>query len=355
MNCLFWNCRGAGGKLFPALVKDIFSIYQLDFLAILEPRISGRRADAVIKKIGLFEGARVEAQGFSGGIWCLWKNSCPPISVISSSQFCIHIQINPNTQNAWYLSIVYASPHMNQREAVWEEIKGFKTTISGPWCVAGDFNQVLFDHEKQGGGSVNSNGRSAFQECIDTCQLLDLGFQGQPFTWRRGPVKERLDRVLGNADWQNLFPNSNITHLPINSSDHSGLWLRLGSNNNTNRRNYFKFLGSWLEHPDFEQQVIHSWSNSDNWQGNVSRLTDNLKSWNKNTFGNIFRKKHRIIKRLEGINNKLLIEDNESLHILRDQLWNDYNTILDQEEGYWYQQMKSKWVQLGDKNTNFFH
>ncbi|WJX18123.1 hypothetical protein P8452_07957 [Trifolium repens] len=146
----------SGGKLFPALVKDIFSIYQLDFLAILEPRISGRRADVVIKKIGLFEGARVEAQGFSG---------------------------------------------------------------------AGDFNQVLFDHEKQGGGSVNSNGRSAFQECIDTCQLLDLGFQGQPFTWRRGPVKERLDRVLGNADWQNLFPNSNITHLPINSSDHSGLWL----------------------------------------------------------------------------------------------------------------------------------
>jgi hypothetical protein len=52
-----------------------------------------------------------------------------------------------------------------------------------------------------------------------------MGFQGQPFTWRRGPLKERLDRVLGNTEWQTLFPNSNVTHLPINSSDHCGLWL----------------------------------------------------------------------------------------------------------------------------------
>lgn len=43
-------------------------MYQLDFIAILEPRISGDRVAAVIQKIGLLEGARVDAQGFSGGI-----------------------------------------------------------------------------------------------------------------------------------------------------------------------------------------------------------------------------------------------------------------------------------------------
>lgn len=71
MNCLIWNCRGAGGANFPALMKDYMGVYQFYFIALLEPRISGARADEAIKRIGLNEGARVEAQGFAGGIWCL--------------------------------------------------------------------------------------------------------------------------------------------------------------------------------------------------------------------------------------------------------------------------------------------
>lgn len=68
MNSVVWNCCGVGGRFFPATIKDYMRIYQLDFIAILEPRISGDRAAAVIQKIGLLEGARVDAQGFSGGI-----------------------------------------------------------------------------------------------------------------------------------------------------------------------------------------------------------------------------------------------------------------------------------------------
>lgn len=138
--------------------------------------------------------------------------------------------------------------HIYQREAAWEETGLSSTTIFGPWCVAGDFQQNLFDHEKREGGPVNSNGKATFSTCIDSCQLIDLGFQGQP---HRVPLKERLDRVLSNTVWQTLFPKPNIIHLPINSFDHSGLWLQLGSKSNISRRNYFKFLCSWLEHPEF--------------------------------------------------------------------------------------------------------
>lgn len=72
MNSLIWNCRGAGGRNFANFVKDLINIYHLDFVAILEPRISGYSADKVIQKIGLVEGARVdvvasqEAFGASG-------------------------------------------------------------------------------------------------------------------------------------------------------------------------------------------------------------------------------------------------------------------------------------------------
>lgn len=94
------------------------------------------------------------------------------------------------------------------------------------------------------------------------------------------------------------------------------------------RRNYFKFLGAWLDHADFDSIVQHSWCSSSTWNDNINRLTSNLKSWNKDTFGNIFKRKHRIIKRLEGIKNALLIGPNERLQNLRAELWGEYNLIM---------------------------
>lgn len=71
MSCLIWNCRGVGGRNFPTTIKVYVRMYHLDFVALLEPHISGPRADSVIRKIGLIEGVCVEAQGFAGGLWCL--------------------------------------------------------------------------------------------------------------------------------------------------------------------------------------------------------------------------------------------------------------------------------------------
>lgn len=68
MNYLIWNCRSAGGRNFHNLVRDCIRICRLDFVALLEPIISGATADKVVQKIGLSEGVRVEAIGFSWGI-----------------------------------------------------------------------------------------------------------------------------------------------------------------------------------------------------------------------------------------------------------------------------------------------
>lgn len=100
MNYLIWNCRGGGARNFVANIKDIMRIYHLDFIAILEPRVSGHRVDTVIRRIGLVEGAQVEARVFSGGVWCLWRHHCPPIQVISSPNYCIHLRINYSYPNS---------------------------------------------------------------------------------------------------------------------------------------------------------------------------------------------------------------------------------------------------------------
>lgn len=57
---------------------------------------------------------------------------------------------------------------------------------------------------------------------------------------------------------------------------------------------------------------------------------------------------------MEGIARKLAVSNNERLVKLKTELWNEYTDILDQE-AYWYQQSRSKWLRLGDRNTKYFH
>jgi hypothetical protein len=72
----------------------------------------------------------------------------------------------------------------------------------------------------------------SFHEAVQKCNLGDLGFKGQKFTWsnkrEKGVfVKERLDRGLASPDWCALFPNAGIEVDVSFCSDHHLLWLRM--------------------------------------------------------------------------------------------------------------------------------
>lgn len=92
--------------------------------------------------------------------------------------------------------------------------------------MSGDFNAVLHVYEKEGGGMFNNRAGQSFSQCIFDCNLVDLRYKGPLYTCRSGTLKERLDRALGNPQWQSLFPNSSIVNVPLLSSNHCGVWIR---------------------------------------------------------------------------------------------------------------------------------
>lgn len=71
INICCWNSRGACAKTFPRLCRELCRIFCIDFLIILEPRCSGDKADGIMKRMGFDNNWRMEAQGYSGGIWVL--------------------------------------------------------------------------------------------------------------------------------------------------------------------------------------------------------------------------------------------------------------------------------------------
>ncbi|XP_057452371.1 uncharacterized protein LOC130744196 [Lotus japonicus] len=231
MNWLIWNCRGAGKKNFVSFVKDCTRIYNLGFVAILEPRIGNFRADQVIKRLGFECVVKADPVGYSGGIWCCWKPSVISIRVINVSRHCIHLHVDPNNQGGWFMSIIYAHPQESLRLSLWEELKSYKNQLQGPWCAAGDFNSISCESEKQGGSPANRAAINRFKDCLDYCELADLGAKGPPFTWQRGELLERLDRVVANPLWRSIFSSASVTNLTLPPSDHCGLWLRMNLSN----------------------------------------------------------------------------------------------------------------------------
>lgn len=49
--------------------------------------------------------------------------------------------------------------------------------------MAGDLNDILDTSEKFGGAPFNLYRSGLFQQRINDCHLMDLGFSGPPFTW----------------------------------------------------------------------------------------------------------------------------------------------------------------------------
>nr|KYP52894.1 LINE-1 reverse transcriptase isogeny [Cajanus cajan] len=92
----------------------------------------------------------------------------------------------PKKREASNLKNVYGSPHSQFRIDLWRELRKLAANMVGSWSIMGDFNAVLHDHERQGGSQLASyRGDLSFREMVYDCNLVDMGFQGNPFKWKR--------------------------------------------------------------------------------------------------------------------------------------------------------------------------
>ncbi|KAG6420800.1 hypothetical protein SASPL_117339 [Salvia splendens] len=82
----------AKSALFTGALKTLIRMRNLHVIALFEPRISGIQADRTIRRIGLPNSYREEANGFSGGIWLLWDDHWH-IEILETTSQYIHCRI----------------------------------------------------------------------------------------------------------------------------------------------------------------------------------------------------------------------------------------------------------------------
>ena len=129
------------------------------------------------------------------------------------------------------------------------------TANPGPTICAGDFTLICQAADKSN-NRVNRRMMNAFRRFISDMELKDLYLHGRSFTWsneQQHATKVKLDRVLFNEGWHDLFPSCLLQGLSSAVSDHCPLLLSEAAA--PRRAARFRFESFWPRFPRFHTMV----------------------------------------------------------------------------------------------------
>ena len=188
-----------------------------------------------------------------------------------------------------------------------------------------------------------------------------MGFKGNKFTWRRGKdrrnfVAKCLDRVLCIAQTRVRWQEAVVSHLPFLASDHAPVYVQLEPEQRGNpRRRPFRFEAAWLKHDGFKELLSTSWNRELSTPEALVALKVKLKKWNKEIFGDVRKRKEKLLGDIKEVQEELERNLNDDLLVREATLQKEFDVVLEQEEVLWYQKSQEKWIVLGDRNTNYYH
>ncbi|KAK6163327.1 hypothetical protein DH2020_000191 [Rehmannia glutinosa] len=306
-----------------------------------------------------FNGFSVPSRGSSGGLALLWRKG---ISVVLRGYSDRFIDFDSEILGEKFrITGVYGELDVSKQRLFWNQFTSLSNDLSTPWLLLGDFNEVLSQDEFMGPGLRSNWQIDLFRQSLHSLNLHDLGFKGPKFTWHRlmnspHTQRARLDRVVCNPHWQNLFPWSSVTHLNI-YSDHSMLHVYISKRDphslHKRRRKIFRFEALWVKSKDCEQIIRDNWnSNFDNLPEKLTYQGFRLLRWGDKSHGNLSSRIAHLKKSLFRLQTRTITDTTRNL--ITD-VKNQLDFLLEQDNIKWKQRAKQHWYVEGDRNTRFFH
>ena len=253
---------------------------------MFETHLDRVKAEKLKRRLGCDYFLINESEGRSGGLLMMWRKEIS-VTCKGVSQYYIDVEIQGN--EAWRLTGIYGEPRWDRKHVTWDTLRSLHDNTATPWLVLGDFSEILFHHEKEGGRARSWTQLQAFQDSFMDCKLADIGFLGDIFTWQRGKIRERLDRGVANAQWNMLFPDAQLKNGEMVKSDHRplivdtvGTSIRLSHEERPRR-----FEARWLKGETVGEIVQAAWTraavrgNNPSLMAKVNIIHNDLHIWDR--------------------------------------------------------------------------
>jgi hypothetical protein len=232
-------------------------------------------------RLGLQHSVGVDSASQGGGIVLFW-HECLEVVLLGMSPWFIDIKIKDVSVNIWYRIIfVYGEPQVEGHHLMWETLRRLRLVLNLPWLVLGDFNETMWGFEHFSTHPRPFKQMEDFRYPLAFCDLHDLGFCGLSFMWDNGReggtnVHVRLDRVIADTAWRDVFNVAKEHHLISSRLDHclvlietrQDVWDKRG-------QRIFKYQLMWERTKNLVTEIRKLWcSNVD--RGNLGSIISTL-------------------------------------------------------------------------------
>jgi exonuclease III len=362
---LIWNVRGLNSVARQDSVRTIADASRADIVCIQETKITAVTTRILLSALGpdFSEFLVVPSVGASWGILVAWRRH---ISVFGNPRIDNHsitIRVSQTNGQHWWLTCVYGLQGNDAKIQFLQELHDIRAACPGPWLVAGDFNLIYRDEDKNN-SNLNRAMMGRFRKLINDLALKELHLHGRKFTWSNhqdSPTLVRLDRVLCLVDWEDIFPNCLLHSTASDDSDRCPLLLGLRDNMRGQRR--FHFESFWPKLDGFHDVVTSAWTSVPSGacpfitiERKLSAVNKSLQSWSSKTIGQL---SMQLALAREILHQFEIAQD--SLQLSKEELW--FKNKLKKHSlalAYLKRTMarlrsRINWLKEGDANTHLFH
>jgi hypothetical protein len=110
--------------------------------------VHANKIEEIRSRLG-FDGAFVvDRIGRSGGLACLWKLPFE-CNLINYSTNFINMEVTNQLHQQWRFTGFYGYPEIERRTESWDLLKTLAQDKNLPWCIMGDFNDILSNDDKK--------------------------------------------------------------------------------------------------------------------------------------------------------------------------------------------------------------